>query len=127
MNKVILIGNIVNDIKIEKTQSGTTIVKNTIAVRRQYKNQEGNYDSDFIRFTAFNQRADFLAQYANKGDRLCLEGSWQTGSYDGANGKVYTNDLIVNNVELLSAPKKERAQAEPSGELEISPEELPFY
>ncbi len=124
MNKVILIGNIVNDITIEKTSSGNSILKNTIAVRRQFKNADGEYESDFIRFTAFKRTADFLAQYANKGDRIGLEGRWQTGSYDGANGKIYTNDLIVDNVELLTAPRKEE---KPKEELSISPEELPFY
>jgi len=124
MNKVILIGNIVNDITIEKTSSGNSILKNTIAVRRQFKNADGEYESDFIRFTAFKRTADFLAQYANKGDRIGLEGRWQTGSYDGANGKIYTNDLIVDNVELLTAPRKEE---KPKDELTISPEELPFY
>ena len=124
MNKVILIGNIVNDITIEKTSSGNSILKNTIAVRRQFKNADGEYESDFIRFTAFKRTADFLAQYANKGDRIGLEGRWQTGSYDGANGKIYTNDLIVDNVGLLTAPRKEE---KPKDELTISPEELPFY
>lgn len=124
MNKVLLIGNITNDITIEKTQSGTSILKNTIAVRRQFKNQEGSYDSDFIRFTAFSRTADFIAQYVNKGDRVSLEGRWQTGSYDGANGKIYTNDLIVENIELLTRKEKK----EPTiTEMNIEPEELPFY
>lgn len=125
MNKVILVGFIQNEIEINKTQSGTTILKNTIAVRRQYKNQEGKYESDYIRFTAFNKTADFIGQYANKGDRVVLEGSWQTGSYDGKDGKVYTNDMIVNNVELLNPPKPQ--EPKPHSDLEISPEELPFY
>ncbi len=124
MNKVIEVGILANEIEINKSESGTSILKNTIAVRRTYKNKEGKYDSDFIRFTAFGKTAEFIAQYANKGDRIALEGKWQTGSYEGKDGKVYTNDYIITNAELISAPKKEKPQAE---EITIEPDELPFY
>lgn len=125
MNKVIETGYIANDIVINKSDSGNSFVRNSISVRRDYKNAEGRYDYDFIRFTAFGKIADYIAQYANKGDYIALEGKWETGSYEGKDGKVRTDTLIVKNVELLPKAKKEKEQQ--AEEITIDPEELPFY
>ena len=54
MNKVILIGRLVRDPELKQTPSGTPVLQNTIAVTRKFKNQQGEYESDFINFVALN-------------------------------------------------------------------------
>lgn len=125
MNLFVTSGYIANDIVIDKTEAGTSILKNTIAVRRQYKNKEGKYDTDFIRFTTFGKTAEFISQYLNKGDLVVLKGEIHTSTYDGKEGKVKTTDYIVDSVELLPKAKKEKEQQ--AEEITIDPEELPFY
>ena len=61
MNKVILNGNLCKDIELRYTQnSNTASVSNTIAVRNDFKNAKGEYESQFINFVAYRKNAEFL-------------------------------------------------------------------
>ena len=66
MNKIILCGRITKDIEL-KYYNDKHFAKNTIAVNRDYKNKEGNYDADFHNFTVWGNQAEFLEKYAKKG------------------------------------------------------------
>lgn len=106
MNKAILKGNITKDIELKTTTSGVDIVSFTIAVNRNFKNKEGNYDSDFINIIAYKQTATFISKYFHKGSKILLEGRIQTRNYDDKDGKkVYVTEVIAENVELID--KKE--------------------
>lgn len=134
MNKVILIGNIVKDIELRQTQAGTSVVVNTIAVRRNFKNQTGEYESDFINFVAYRTTAELLVQYFTKGDKIGLTGRWQNRSYKNQNDQtVYVSELIVEDIEFLQTKKAEEKSEEkvdPSQDIStafgIGNEDLPF-
>ena len=102
MNKVILLGRLTKEPEI-KTSGETTMLNFTIAVDRPYKNKDGEYDADFINCIAFNQKADVIAKYVGKGERLLItDGEWQTGSYENQDSdRVYTNKCKVNQVEFI--------------------------
>ena len=53
--------------------------------------------------------------------KLLVEGHIQTGSYDGKKGKVYTTDIICDNIEFCEK-KKESVMSIPEG----IDEEIPF-
>lgn len=99
MNRVILCGRLSRDPEIR--QSGDmTIAKFSLAVDRRVKKGEEK-KADFISCTAFGAQADFISKYFKKGDGLTLDGKIQTGSYTNKEGqKVYTTDVIVDNVEF---------------------------
>lgn len=102
MNKTILSGNIIRDIDLKFAPTGTAVLRNTIAVRRKMKDKNtGNYESDFIPFTAFGKTAEFIAEKFVKGQGIQLECHLQSGSYDKEGTKVYTLEAIVENVEFL--------------------------
>lgn len=132
MNKVIITGNLCrdNDVKVTKDMS-SKVLKNTVASKRSYKNKNGEYESDFINFTAFKQAAEFMEMYTSKGDKVLIEGRWETGSYQNEYGStVYTNELKVERVELLSS-KTSKVEQKPVKEQEDNPfnineDELPF-
>ena len=69
MNVVVLLGRIVKDIEVRKTQNETSVVSNTLAVKRSY-----GKDTDFIDFVAYGNTADFLAQYFQKGRMVAIKG-----------------------------------------------------
>ena len=54
MNKVILSGRICKDIDLRYTTSNKAVIQNTIAVRNNYKNENGEYDSQFINIVVWN-------------------------------------------------------------------------
>lgn len=103
MNKVILIGNVVRDPEIRKSANGEMVAaRYSLAVSRNFKNKDGNYDADFINCTAFNTRAAFAEKYLHKGMKIAVIGRIQTGSYTDKDGKkVYTTDVIVDEHEFV--------------------------
>lgn len=131
MNKVLVTGNLVRPIEKRVTEGGRSIVNNTIAVNRQYKDKDGQREVDFIPFTAFGQSADYLDRYAIKGDKMEIVGRWQNRKYtDKNNQERQVSELIVEYVSLLT-PKKDRAETaeqakeEPKAEAPID-DDLPF-
>ena len=106
MNKVILSGRICSDIELKKSPSDVSVCSFRIAVSRRFKNAEGNYDADFINCVAFEQRAETISRYVNKGDKFGVEGKINTRTYDKQDGsKVYVTEVIVDGFEFLEGKK----------------------
>lgn len=108
MNRIILSGNICKDVET-KYYNDRKYSKNTIAVRRDYKNSEGNYDSDFYNFTIWGQQAEFFGNYAKKGDKILICGKIMNNNYEKDGQMVYSYDIQVDNVELLT-PKGDKEE-----------------
>ena len=107
MNKVILKGNICEDIVIRKAvvnDQGVSVVQNTIAVKND-RPINGEYKSQFFNFEIWRQGAEYLAKYATKGSSILIEGTLNNNNYTDKNGnKVYKNYIKVEKVELLKNP-----------------------
>ena len=83
--------------------NNTAVARITLAVDRRFK-QEGQPTADFINCLAFGKRAEFLEKYCQKGTKLIIEGSWQTGSYTNKDGqKIYTNECLIENCEFAES------------------------
>ena len=122
MNKVILSGNLCKDIELKQTQSGKSALNNSIAVRRDFKDADGTYQTDFIDFIAFGNQAEYLSKYASKGDRVELVGRWQVRNYVDKNGyDRRANEVVVENISLVTPKKKEEQPQE-----DKSVDDLPF-
>lgn len=117
MNKIILSGNICKDIET-KYYNDKKYLKNTIAVRRDYKNSEGNYDSDFLNFTLWGGQAEYLEKYAKKGDKIIIAGRITNNNYEKDGQKVYSTDIAVENVEIIGSRQKQKEES--------NEDELPF-
>lgn len=109
MNKVILTGNLCQDIELKQTTGGKGVVTNCIAVSRDFKNANGEYESDFINIVVWDKQAEYLSKYASKGDRVELCGRWTVRKYtanDGTNRVV--NECVVESIKAFSKPKEEQ-------------------
>ena len=137
MNKVILSGNICRDIELKCTTNNIAVVMNTIAVRNDYKNKDGKYDSQFINFVAYRNNAEYLNKYATEGSKILLEGKWNNRNYKRQdNTTVYVNEVIVEHIELLNSVKSTEISEKSTEiedpfkdfgeEIEIRDEDLPF-
>ena len=132
MNKVFLIGRTTKDIELRTTSSGKSVISFSIAVNRTYKNEKGEYDSDFFNCIAYNKLAETVSRYVNKGDLLAIEGRLQTRNYTDNNGtKHYVTEILVDSVDFLQPKKKEEKTGAPYKEKvefeEIDPfADLPF-
>ncbi len=102
MNKIILVGRLTKDPEVRTTSAGFNTVNFTVAVNRNFKNKDGNYDADFLPCVAFRQTADFISKFFKKGNMICLDGRVQTRSYDAGDGsKRYVTEVVVENVEFV--------------------------
>ena len=123
MNIVTLVGRNVKPIELKQTKSGKSVVSFSLAVNKDFKNEDGTYDADFIDCVAFDKRAEAIAKYVHKGDRLGINGKISTRKYqrdDGSNAKAV--EIIVEGFEFLE-PKKDNA---PKWESLDNDDELPF-
>lgn len=101
MNSCVIVGRLAKDVDFRVNGDKST-AKFTIAVNREYKNAQGNYEADFINCTAFGKRAETIQKYFTKGQQVCVKGPWRTGSYDAQDGtKRYTNELLVEGFTFI--------------------------
>ena len=109
MNSVALTGRMVRDPEIRYTDGGVSIARFTVAVNRRKKDDP----ADFIGCIAFGKTAEILEKFFHKGMRIGLNGRIQTGSYTNKEGKkVYTTDIIAEQVEFLDSKSDGNAQPE---------------
>ena len=104
LNRVILMGRIKKELEIRQSQSGTAVLRFSVAVDRPQKN--GEKSADFISCIAFGQTAEFISRYFGKGRMIAIEGNIKTGSYQNKNGDtVYTTDVIVERTSFTGEQK----------------------
>ena len=119
MNRVCLVGRLTKDTELRSTPNGVSTTSNTIAVKRNVKNSNGEYTSDFINIIAWRGTAEFLCNYAKKGSLISVDGKIQTRKYENNEGKtIYVTEVLVENVGLLEPKKQEttETQEEPTQE-----------
>lgn len=106
MNSVQLIGRLTKDIDLRYTQSGTAVGSFNLAVERNFKNADGERETDFIRCQIWRKAAENLEKFTSKGSLIGIEGSVQTRNYENNQGqRVYVTEINVENFTLLESKK----------------------
>lgn len=107
LNQVTLIGRLVKKPELRKSESGMEYLKASIAVQSQYKNKDGEYDVEFLEFTAFGKTAQNTVKYCDKGSMINILGSLSNNTYTDKNGvNHYQMSLIANQINFLSRNNK---------------------
>lgn len=130
INTVTLVGRLTKDPELRYTQTGKGVATFTLAVTRPFKNQNGDYEADFINCQTWGKAAENLANYMRKGNKVGVVGRIQTRNYENNQGqKVYVTEVVAEQVTFLESkneqPKQQQPQ-EPIGELVDIQDELPF-
>lgn len=116
MNRVSLIGRTVKDIELRKTTTGKSTCSFVLAVPRDKDT------ADFVQCVAWNQRAELMARYVHKGNKIGISGKIQTRKYGNRDGQtVYVTEILVDEVEFLE--KKEIAPEPQNKPTESVPEQ----
>ena len=63
MNKVVLVGRLTRDPEVRTNSSGVSSARFTVAVNRNYRNRDGQYDADFVSCVAFRNTAEFIGKF----------------------------------------------------------------
>lgn len=106
-NSVCLTGRLSKDVELKTFDNGDRAANFSLAVQRNYKNKQGEYDCDFINCSAKNTTADILLKYFKKGDFCPVSGELHTRKYE-KDGVVKTITYVeVNNVTFVSSRASE--------------------
>ena len=115
LNRVALIGRLTKDPELRYTPTGVAVANFTLAVDRNFKNAQGERETDFIPCVVYRQTAEFTANYLSKGKMAAVDGRLQIRSYTAQDGqRRWVTEVIGENVHLLS-PKDSGGQEMPSG------------
>lgn len=110
LNRAILTGRLTRDPELRYAASGTAIVQATIAVDRQFKNQQGEREADFINLVIWRKAAENFANFTHKGSLVGIDGRIQTRTYENKQGqRVYVTEINVDSFSLLE-PRQENNQ-----------------
>lgn len=139
MNKFIGVGRLTKDPELRSTQSGLKITSFTLAINRNFKNKDGNYDADFLNCQAFKNTAEFIKKYFKKGSMMAITARAQTRNYDDNDGKKrFVTEFIVEEVYFagnnekknetsIEVPQNYTSDYDTAGsEVTLSDEDLPF-
>lgn len=102
LNKVIITGRLVADPELRYTPSNKAVATARIASPRDFKNQNGERETDFINLVIWGKYAENFANWIKKGYLVTVEGRLQTRSYENQEGqKFYVTEVNVSNFDNL--------------------------
>lgn len=102
MNYVTLTGRIATDLEIKEIGE-TKIINFNIAVKRNFKNSNDEYETDFIRCVVFNKTAERLNEYTKKGDIIGVNGRLQVSTFEKNEEKRTSYEVVVNDLYFLTS------------------------
>lgn len=135
LNTVALQGKFGKDPDLRYTGSGKAVLSGTLAVDRNFKNANGEKETDWINIVVWGKQAETIANYFKKGDEIIVTGSIQVRSYDDKQGnKRYATEINVNGFSFTSGRKSEGKQqsqqsdpfAGKGSSIDVKDDDLPF-
>ena len=136
INNVVLIGRLTRDVELHRTSQDQAVGQFTLAVNRNFKNQDGGYDADFINCVIWRKLAENFASWIKKGNLVAITGHIQTRNYENQQGqRVYVTEVVAESFQLLekrdnSANQNSMAEQMPpsfaGNPMDINDDDLPF-
>ncbi|MFZ6624479.1 single-stranded DNA-binding protein [Vagococcus fluvialis] len=106
INQVVLVGRLTKDADLRYTSGGQAVSTFNLAVNRNFTNQSGEREADFVNCVIWRKPAETLANYAKKGTLIGVVGRIQTRNYENQQGqKVYVTEVVCDNFQLLESKK----------------------
>ncbi|CAI3411687.1 single-stranded DNA-binding protein [Enterococcus cecorum] len=107
MNHVQLIGRLTKDPELRYTSQGVGVATFTLAVQRNYSDNNGERQTDFIQCISWRKLAETIANHLVKGSLIACEGRIQTRNYENQQGqRVYVTEVVVNEVQFLETKEQ---------------------
>ena len=102
INNVVLIGRLTRDVELHRTPQDQAVGQFTLAVNRNFKNQDGGYDADFINCVIWRKLAENFANWIKKGNLVAITGHIQTRNYENQQGqRVYVTEVVIDSFRSL--------------------------
>ena len=106
LNQIVLVGRITQDLKVTELDNGKKVCNVTVAIPRSYKNENGEYDTDFVKCTMWSGVAENTSEYCKQGDLIGIKGRIQTRVIEKDNSKQTIQEVIAEKVTFLAKSKE---------------------
>ncbi len=104
INSTVLVGRLTRDPELKYTGNNVAVASFSLAVNRNFKDANGERETDFINCVIWRQQAENLANWAKKGALIGITGRIQTRSYENQQGqRVYVTEVVAENFQMLES------------------------
>lgn len=107
LNVTAIQGRMVADPELRTTNNGTSVCSFTLAVQRNMKGSDGEYNTDWVDCVAWKGTAEFICKNFQKGQLVAVNGTLQTRSYEKDGVKRKATEVLVQNANFCESRKKE--------------------
>ena len=112
INNVTLVGRLVAPPDLRKTPNNVSSLQGTLAVNRNFKNENRDREADCINFQEWRGKADIIAQYCSKGSLIGLTGRIQVRSYEKDGQRRYVTEVVAESVALIESRNSQNGQGQ---------------
>ena len=100
LNHIVLMGRLVRDPELRRTQSGIPVASFALAVDRDYADKAtGQRTADFIDIVAWRNTAEFVSKYFSKGRMAVVDGRLQIRDWQDKDGnKRRSAEVVADNI-----------------------------
>jgi single-strand DNA-binding protein len=110
LNRATLIGRLTKDPELRYSNASVPVTTFTLAVDRQFKNAQGEHETDFIGIVCWRQTAEYVSNYIGKGRLVSVEGRIQSRNYtNNAGMRIFVTEVVADHIDALE-PRREDAQ-----------------
>ena len=111
LNRIVIMGRLVRDPDLRRTQAGTAVAAFTLAVERDFKDAaSGERTADFIDCVAWRQTGEFVSRYFSKGRMAVAEGRLQLRDWVDRDGNKRRSAEVVVEQMYFGDSKSEGGQ-----------------
>ena len=121
LNTITVMGRLTKDPELRRTNSGTSVASFTVAVDRDFKDQNGAKETDFIDVVVWRNTAEYVCQHFSKGRMAVVSGRLQMRDWTDKDGNKRKNAEIVAENVYFGDSKREAASAENIYKLPLNP------
>ena len=136
LNKTILMGRMVADPELKKTNSDMSVCNFTLAVDKPKGKNTENVEANFIDCVAWRGTAEIICKFFHKGSRIIIDGAIQTRTYkDKSGNNRKATEIVVNDFSFVDrksdndAPRQEASPAASAPSVNVEPsddDDLPW-
>lgn len=106
LNQVSIMGRLTRDPELRYTQAGTPVAAFTLAVERDFKDGNGDKQTDFIDCIAWRQTGEFVSKYFTKGQMAAVSGRLQIREWTDREGsKRRSSEVIADHVYFAESKR----------------------
>lgn len=117
LNRITVMGRLVRDPELRRTQNDIPVCSFSVACDRDVKDKAtGERSTDFIDIVAWRSTAEFVSKHLSKGRMAVIDGRLQLRDWTDREGnKRRSAEILANSVNFGDSRPKDQATPVPAG------------